>query len=132
MHVLAVGAGAIELGRVSERADDLLGALASVADGDVDAVVVLGELPDARAVDAVRAIRDRSPEIPVVVVAEPGDDELREAGAADVVSSSAGAEVVDRAVRSAVTVARLRARIRDLELRLAELEPDGGGARGTR
>jgi DNA-binding NarL/FixJ family response regulator len=132
MHVLAVGAGSPELERASEAAEDLLGALASLADGGIDAVVVLGDLPDAPAADAVRAIRERSPQVPVIVVGDPAEDELQEAGAIDVVDADAGSELVDRAVRYAVTVGRLRARILDLEARLAELEPDdGGGVSGS-
>ncbi len=120
MRVLAVGPSATELELAAERADDLLGALASLADGGVDAVVVFGDLPEGRD-DAVRAIVDRAPDVPVIAVAgSETADELLRAGAADVVSE-ANREMLDRAVRCAVATARLRARIRGLEERLAEL-----------
>jgi DNA-binding NarL/FixJ family response regulator len=132
MRVLVVGAGTTELDRGRERADDLLGALARLADAGVDAVVVLGDLPDARAGDAVRAIHDRSPQTPVIVIAEPADaDELRAEGAADVVETGPAPELVDRAVRCAVTIGRLRARVRELEAMLARLETGDDGAPGA-
>jgi DNA-binding NarL/FixJ family response regulator len=123
IRVLAVGAGSTEPNAATGRADDLLGALASLADAEVDVVVVLGDLPDASAADAVRSIRDRSPLTPVIAVAEPDEaDRLREAGAADVVGATSDAGLIDRAVRCAATEGRLRARIRELEARLTGLE----------
>jgi diguanylate cyclase (GGDEF)-like protein len=115
LSVLAVGVdpGALE-GCTLEHADDLLGALATLADGGIDVVVTALELPDASGTDVVVSLRERAPEVPVIVVgdaeAEPMD--AFEAGASDVVPTDAAADLVARAVRYAATLRKVEAGLR--------------------
>ena len=133
IHVLAVGAGVAELVGAAETADDLLGALARLADGGIDVVVLSLDLPDGQGVDAVRALTERAPDVPVIALADEGRlDEALVAGATDVVPQDGGGELLTRAIRYAVSLRRLRAEIRRLKGRLAETDPDaqtpGGSA----
>lgn len=120
-RVLAVGLDPGELaGCRVETADDLLGALATLADGDVEAVLLSLDLPDAQGADAVRALRDRAPQVPVVALAAGEDDARRAigAGARDALPVDAEPGLLLRAVRHAVEVARLEAaleRVRTLD-----------------
>jgi diguanylate cyclase (GGDEF)-like protein len=115
LSVLAVGVdpGALE-GCTLEHADDLLGALATLADGGIDVVVTALELPDASGTDVIVSLRERAPEVPVIVVgdaeAEPMD--AFEAGASDVVPPDATADLVGRAVRYAATLRKVEAGLR--------------------
>ena len=125
IHVLAVGAGAAELGGAAETADDLLGALARLADGGIDVVVLSLDLPDGQGVDAVRALTERAPDVPVIALTADGlVDEALAAGATDVVPEDGGGELLTRAIRYAVSLRRLRAEIRHLQGRLADADPD--------
>lgn len=115
LSVLAVGIdpGALE-GCTLERAEDLLGALATLADGGIDVVVTSLDLPDATGTDVIVSLRERAPEVPVIVVgdalAEPMDT-LR-AGASDVLPPDAAADLVARAVRYAATLRKVEAGLR--------------------
>jgi diguanylate cyclase (GGDEF)-like protein len=109
--VLAVGVDPGELdGFVVQTADDLLGALAHLADGAIDVVLVSLELPDAAGDDVIRSLRERAPDVPVIAVvagdADPAD--AIDAGASDVLPDGAGPELVERALRYAVTIAEMR------------------------
>lgn len=113
-RVLAVGIDPGELdGATIDLADDVLGAIAQLADGGVDAVLLALDLPDAEGADAVLEVRERDPEVPVIAVAGP---ELAEraidAGAGDVVPVDASADTLSRAVRYAVSLHALRAQLR--------------------
>ena len=118
LSVLAVGVdpGSLE-GCTLERAEDLLGALASLADGGIDVVVTSLDLPDATGTDVIVSLRDRAPEVPVIVVgdalAEPMD--AFEAGASDVLPPDAAADLVARAVRYAATLRKVEAGLRRLQ-----------------
>jgi len=112
-NVLAVGFDPGELEGVTvEAADDLLGALARVADGGLDVVLLALDLPDGRGIDAVRSIRERAPDVPVIAVAS-GDDAERaiDAGASDVVPPDAGPELLWRAIRYATSLQRMQAEL---------------------
>jgi diguanylate cyclase (GGDEF) domain len=115
LSVLAVGVdpGPLE-GCTVERAEDLLGALANLADGGIDVVVTSLDLPDATGTDVIASLRERAPDVPVIVVgdalAEPMD--AFEAGASDVVPPDAAADLVARAVRYAVTLRKVEAGLR--------------------
>jgi diguanylate cyclase (GGDEF)-like protein len=130
LHVLAVGhdPGALE-GVSVETADDLLGALARLSDGGVDLVLLALDLPDGEGVEAIRSVRERAPDVPVIAVDGNGETEgaLR-AGAADVVPSDVEPELVARAVRYAVALHRMRDEVRRREI----VDPDTGlyNARG--
>jgi diguanylate cyclase (GGDEF)-like protein len=124
LHVLAVGLDPGHLDGASvETADDLLGALARLADGGVDLVLLTLDLPDGQGVESVRSVRERAPDVPVIVVADdgPGDRALR-AGAADVVPSDVEPALVARAVRYAVALQRMRGELRRREI----VDPDTG------
>ena len=115
LSVLAVGVdpGPLE-GCTLERAEDLLGALANLADGGIDVVVTSLDLPDATGTDVIVSLRERAPEVPVIVVgdalAEPMD--AFGAGASDVVPRDAAADLVARAVRYAATLRKVEAGLR--------------------
>jgi diguanylate cyclase (GGDEF)-like protein len=115
LSVLAVGVdpGALE-GCTVETADDMLGALAHLADGGIDVVVASLHLPDATGTDVIVSLRERAPEVPVIVVrdaeAEPSD--AFGAGASDVLPPDAAADLVARAIRYAVTLRRVEAGLR--------------------
>jgi len=113
--VLAVGVdpGALE-GCTVETADDMLGALAHLADGGIDVVVASLHLPDASGTDVIVSLRERAPEVPVIVVgdaeAEPSD--AFGAGASDVLPPDPAADLVARAVRYAATLRKVEAGLR--------------------
>lgn len=115
LSVLAVGVdpGPLE-GCTLERAEDLLGALANLADGGIDVVVTSLDLPDATGTDVIVSLRERAPDIPVIVVgddlAEPMD--AFEAGASDVLPADPAADLVARAVRYAATLRKVEAGLR--------------------
>ncbi len=115
LSVLAVGVdpGALE-GCTLERAEDLLGALANLADGGIDVVVTSLDLPDATGTDVIVSLRERAPDVPVIVVgddlAEPMD--AFEAGASDVLPADPAADLVARAVRYAATLRKVEAGLR--------------------
>ena len=115
LSVLAVGLdpGPLE-GCTLERAEDLLGALANLADGGIDVVVTSLDLPDATGTDVIVSLRERAPDVPVIVVgdalAEPMD--AFGAGASDVVPPDAAADLVARAVRYAATLRKVEAGLR--------------------
>jgi diguanylate cyclase (GGDEF)-like protein len=110
INVLAVGLdpGPLE-GASVEMADDLLGAMARLADGGIDVVLLSLELPDGQGADAVLSVRERAPDVPVVAVADDGSaHRALEAGAADVLPAGGGSDLVARAVRYAVALHRVR------------------------
>jgi GGDEF domain-containing protein len=111
-RVLAVGLEPGELeGAVVELAEDVLGAIARLADGGVDVVLLALDLPDAEGVDAVLEVRERAPDVPVIAVAGPQlANRATEAGASDVVPPDASADAYARAVRYAAALHRLRRR----------------------
>lgn len=110
VNVLAVGFPLDELeGASVETAEDLLGALARLADGGVDVVLLSLELPEAQGADAVLAVRQRAPETPVIAVDDgSGAERAIEAGASDVVPRDGGPDLLARAVRYAVALDRMR------------------------
>jgi diguanylate cyclase (GGDEF)-like protein len=116
VNVLAVGfeAGDVE-GASVETVDDLLGALARLADEGVDVVLLALDLTDAEGADAVRSIRERAPEVPVIGVLTGDEDPSAgsglaeravDAGASDVIPSGSG-ELLARAVRYATSLRRM-------------------------
>ena len=115
LSVLTVGVdpGALE-GCTLEHADDLLGALANLADGGIDVVVTALELPDASGTDVVVSLRERAPEVPVIVMGDAGAEPMDAfgAGASDVVPPDAATDLVARAVRYAVTLRKVEAGLR--------------------
>lgn len=132
IQVLAVGADVADLRGAAETADDLLGALARLADGGIDVVVLTLDLPDGQGADAIRALTERAPDVPVIALAGDGRvDEALAAGATDVVPEDGGGELLARAIRCAVSLRRLRAEIRRLRERLAEVDPEGPAHEGS-
>lgn len=128
IHVLAVGGGVPELGGSVETADDLLGALARLADGGIDVVLLSLELPDGRGADVVRAVLERAPEVPVIALGDDGEaDRALEAGATDVLPWDGGVELVARAIRYAVSLHRMRVELERLEALVAEADPEAPG-----
>jgi diguanylate cyclase (GGDEF)-like protein len=115
LSVLAVGVdpGALE-GCTLERAEDLLGALAHLADGGIDVVVTSLDLPDATGTDVIVSLRERAPDVPVIVVGDAlaGPMDAFGAGASDVVPADAAADLVARAVRYAATLRNVEAGLR--------------------
>ena len=115
LSLLAVGVdpGALE-GCTVETADDMLGALAHLAGGGIDVVVASLNLPDASGTDVIVSLRERAPEVPVIVVgdgeAEPSD--AFGAGASDVLPPDAAADLMSRAVRYAATLRKVEAGLR--------------------
>jgi diguanylate cyclase (GGDEF)-like protein len=77
-------------------------------------VVTSLDLPDATGTDVIVSLRERAPDVPVIVVgdalAEPMD--AFEAGASDVVPADAAADLVARAVRYAATLRNVEAGLR--------------------
>jgi diguanylate cyclase (GGDEF)-like protein len=112
-NVLVVGFEPGEIGGVTvETADDLLGALARVGDGGVDVVLLALDLPDGGGADAVRSIRERAPDVPVIAVtAGEGGERAIDAGASDVVPSDAGPDLLSRAIRYATSLQRMQAEL---------------------
>jgi diguanylate cyclase (GGDEF)-like protein len=115
LSVLAVGVdpGALE-GCTVETADDMLGALAHLADGGIDVVVASLHLPDASGTDVIVSLRERAPEVPVIVVgdAEADPSDAFGAGASDVLPPDAAADLVARAIRYAATLRKVEAGLR--------------------
>ena len=115
LSVLAVGVdpGALE-GCTVETADDMLGALAHLADGGIDVVVASLHLPDASGTDVIVSLRERAPEVPVIVVgdAEADPSDAFGAGASDVLPPDPAADLVARAIRYAVTLRKVEAGLR--------------------
>lgn len=115
LSVLAVGVdpGALE-GCTVETADDMLGALAHLADGGIDVVVASLDLPDASGTDVIVSLRERAPEVPVIVVgdAEADPSDAFGAGASDVLPPDAAADLVARAIRYAATLRKVEAGLR--------------------
>ena len=115
LAVLAVGVdpGPIE-GCVVEPAEDMLGALARLADGGIDVVYASLHLPDASGTDVIVSLRERAPEVPVVVVGEPETEPggAFGAGASDVLPPDPAPDLVARAIRYAVALRKVEARLR--------------------
>jgi len=115
LSVLAVGVdtGPLE-GCTVETADDMLGALAHLADGGIDVVVASLQLPDASGTDVIVSLRERAPDVPVIVVgdAEADPSDAFGAGASDVLPPDAAADLVARAIRYAVTLRKVEAGLR--------------------
>lgn len=115
LSVLTVGVdpGPLE-GCTLEHADDLLGALARLADGGIDVVVSALELPDASGTDVIVSLRERAPEVPVIVMGDAGAEPMDAfgAGASDVLPQDAATDLVARAVRYAVTLRKVEAGLR--------------------
>jgi diguanylate cyclase (GGDEF)-like protein len=115
LAVLAVGVdpGALE-GCTVETAEDMLGALAHLSDGGFDVVYTSLHLPDASGNDVIVSLRERSPDVPVIVV---GDAEAEPAGAfaagaSDVIPPDAASDLVARAIRYAATLRKVEAGLR--------------------
>jgi diguanylate cyclase (GGDEF)-like protein len=113
LNVLAVGFEAGELrGANVETADDLLGALARLAGRGIDIVLLSLDLPDGGGADAVRAVRERAPDVPVIaIVTEHGGERAIDEGASDVLAADAGPELLSRAIRYATALGRMEAEL---------------------
>jgi diguanylate cyclase (GGDEF)-like protein len=113
LNVLAVGFDTGELSGVSvETADDLLGALARLANGGIDVVLLSLDLPDGGGADAVRTIRDLAPDVPVIaIVTDQGGERAIDEGASDVLAAEAGPELLSRAIRYATALGRMEAEL---------------------
>ncbi|HZD17959.1 MAG TPA: response regulator, partial [Actinomycetota bacterium] len=112
--MLAVGLDPGELpGCRVGTVEDLLGALATLADGQTDVVLLSLDLPDAQGADAVRAVRERSPSVPVIALARDEEDGARavRAGARDALPADGDPSLVRRAIRYATELARLEAEL---------------------
>jgi diguanylate cyclase (GGDEF)-like protein len=115
LAVLAVGVdpGALE-GCTVETAEDMLGALAHLSDGGFDVVYTSLHLPDASGTDVIVSLRERAPDVHVIVVgdaeAEPGG--AFAAGASDVLPPDAATDLVARAIRYATTLRKVEAGLR--------------------
>jgi diguanylate cyclase (GGDEF)-like protein len=121
VSVLAVGFDAGDLeGASVESADDLLGGLARLADGGIDVVLLALDVPEG-ATDAVRSIRERAPDVPVIGILSERDEtepdvdtgvaeRAIDAGASDVVSAGSR-ELLARAVRYATSLRRMQAEL---------------------
>lgn len=95
---------------VDETSDDLIGAVARVADGGVDVVVLSLDLPEG--LEALRTLRERAPDVPVIAVG--GDDAAEraiEAGASDVLPADAQPALLERAIMYASRVRRIEAEL---------------------
>lgn len=113
-NVLTVGIDLRIEGASVESADDLLGALTRLADGGVDVVLLWLGLEDTPALEAIRAIRDRAPSVPVIAIAteaEPDPSRALDAGASDVLPHDPAPELVTRAVRYATDLQRMEAEL---------------------
>jgi PAS domain S-box-containing protein len=110
IRLLDVGVGvSTDIGeRIDGRPVDVvavstLAAAADRVDAEIDGVVTAYHLPDGDGIALLRAVRDRFPDLPVVVVAEGGNERIAsdaiEAGVTDYVSRSAdvdlGARIAD-------------------------------------
>lgn len=115
LSVLAVGVdpGRLE-GCTVEPAADLLGALANLADGGIDVVVTSLDLPDVTGTGVITSLRERAPDVPVIVVGEAEAEPMDAfaAGASDVVPPDPAADLVTRAVRYAATLRKVEAGLR--------------------
>jgi diguanylate cyclase (GGDEF)-like protein len=117
-HVLAVGLEPTDAGDATvEVADDLLGALARLADGGVDVVLLslgIGDVADGTGeAEAIRSIRERAPTVPVIAIAGPDSHPERaiDAGASDVLPADAPPALLERAIRYATDLQRMEAEL---------------------
>lgn len=93
-----------------EVADDLIGAIARVADGGIDVVVLSLALPEG--LDALRSVRERAPDVPVIAIATDGDAERAiDAGASDVLPADTSPQLLERAIRYASSIKRMEAEL---------------------
>jgi PleD family two-component response regulator len=104
-------------GMTVERADGLETALARLDAGGIDVLLLALD----GTADAVASVRDRPADVPMVVIAEPGDDAAAEAavrgGAEDLITRGELPDsMVPRLLRHAVERHRLRRQLRDLEI----------------
>lgn len=118
LAVLAVGVdpGTLE-GCTVERSEDLLGALARLSDGGIDVVYASLHLSDASGADVITSLRERAPDVPVIVGGD-RDVEPSEgfgAGASDVLPPGAAPDLVGRAIRYAATLRSMEAGLRRLQ-----------------
>jgi diguanylate cyclase (GGDEF)-like protein len=110
--VLAVGLGTPEIaGAEVDTADDLLGALATLADGGVDVVLLSLDLGDTSGAEAIRSIRERAPAVPVIGLGGEEAERAIDAGASDVLPADAPPALVERAIRYATDLQRLQAEL---------------------
>ncbi len=124
-RALRTGAGGTAF--VLERAPALGEGLARLARGGIDAVLVDLLLPDASGLEAVRAVREAEPRVPIVVLtAVEGDDvplQALQAGAQDYIPKSVlvgTGGLVPRTLRMAIERVRLEAALAEAR-RAAEL-----------
>ncbi len=119
VRVLAVGLDPGEVpGCRVELAEDLLGALTAIVDGDVDVALVSLDLPEGAG--AVRTLRERAPTVPVLALTSDERVGTRSlvAGAREALPPDAHPDLLRRAIGYAIQVARLeieleRARVLD-------------------
>jgi len=107
IRLLAVGVGVTtDIGeRIDGRPVDIvavptMAAAVDRVDADIDCVVTASHLPDGDGIALLRAVRDRSPALPVVVVAEAGSERFASdaiaAGVTDYVPRSADVDLGTR------------------------------------
>ena len=95
---------------VDETAEDLLGAIARLADGGIDVVVLSLSLPEG--LDALRSIRERAPDVPVIAVGGEGEaTRALDSGASDVLPADAQPALLERAIRYASSMRRMEAEL---------------------
>jgi two-component system, cell cycle response regulator len=109
--VLGVGRGEDALAALTdETAEDLLGAIARLADGGVDVVVLSLSLPEG--IEALRTIRERAPDVPVIAVGAEGDaGRALDKVASDVLPADAQPALLGRAIRYASSIRRMEAEL---------------------
>jgi diguanylate cyclase (GGDEF)-like protein len=115
--VAVAGAPPFELSHV----ETLAAALARLAEGDIDLVLLDLTLPDGRGLDPLIEMRARFPDAPVVVFTTAGDDLLPgqalQAGAQDYLAKGRiTSEMLARTIRHALEVNRLQSALRSLSL----------------
>jgi two-component system invasion response regulator UvrY len=95
----------VEVGEAAAAAP----ALAAIAREPWDLVMLDLSLPDRRGAEALRAIRETSPALPVVIMSLHPEDEyrgpMRAAGATDYVSKASSAPAIAAVVRGALGIA---------------------------
>jgi len=92
-----------------ETTEDLLGAIARLAGGGVDVVVLSLALPEG--LEALGAIRERAPDVPVIALAGEHPERAIEAGASDVLPGDAPPALLERAIRYASSMRRMEAEL---------------------
>ncbi len=129
-HASVLCSGLISDGFAAECASDLRGALARLDAGDVDAVVLDPELPDSSQLEALSAIRSRTPHTPVVLLTDLSDEAITtqamRRGAEDVLGKqTTDHHAIARAVRYALERKYAGQALRESEERFRRVFEEG-------